>query len=179
MCSHSIRRGSRYAVKELVLVKIKILILLEMVYGALLMTNYTAFLTSTLAAIITRYTQGIALQIMLDAGLARGPEALDPEKLGAFVDGAMDGYNGVAFHNMYHGFSVMHVTACIIIEAKAVEILSWHDVAVALLAAIGHDLDHPGTNNGFEVSTVSERACRHGFDSVCCCRYWNVERRLP
>ena len=115
---------------------------------------------------------------MLDAGLASGPEALHPEKLSAFVDGAMEGYNGVAFHNMYHGFSVMHVTASIIIEAKAVEVLSWHDVAVALLAAIGHDLDHPGTNNGFEVSTVSERACRHGFDSVCC-HLWKMFYARP
>ena len=40
------------------------------------------------------------------------------------------------------------------------------DVLAALLAALGHDVGHPGHNNAFEMSTLGPLALAHGDDAV-------------
>jgi hypothetical protein len=40
------------------------------------------------------------------------------------------------------------------------------DCLAVLFAALCHDLDHPGVNNAFEASSMSERAVRYNDTSI-------------
>jgi len=40
------------------------------------------------------------------------------------------------------------------------------DMFSGLLAALGHDCDHPGNSNSFEVANSSEKAMAHNDDAV-------------
>jgi dual 3',5'-cyclic-AMP and -GMP phosphodiesterase 11 len=69
------------------------------------------------------------------------------------------------FHNFKHGFSVTHVTY-LILRSGAASCLTSLDILAALVSALCHDLDHPGNNNAYEVTTRSELALTHSGDSV-------------
>ena len=69
------------------------------------------------------------------------------------------------FHNFQHGFSVLHITYLTLRSGPAAYLTSL-DILGVLVAALCHDLDHPGNNNAFEVATMSELALAHSNDSV-------------
>ena len=63
-----------------------------------------------------------------------------------------------AFHNFYHGVSVMQVAFLFLSTTNAASSgLSRVDVFSTLVAALCHDIDHPGHNNTFEVRLAPER----------------------
>jgi 3',5'-cyclic-nucleotide phosphodiesterase len=72
----------------------------------------------------------------------------------------------VSFHNFQHVWSVFHVSCMILIHGGAVHHLSPKSVLALCLAALCHDLDHPGNSNGFEVSCETELAILYSNDSV-------------
>lgn len=51
-------------------------------------------------------------------------------------------------------------------RSKSIGYLNSFQVLSVLLAAICHDIDHPGHNNAFETATLSELAIRYSDDSV-------------
>ena len=70
-----------------------------------------------------------------------------------------------AFHNFKHAWGTMHLTYQIL-NHGADEYLTSIDILALLLAAICHDLDHPGNNNAFEVATGSALAVTYADDTV-------------
>lgn len=63
-----------------------------------------------------------------------------------------------AFHNFYHGVSVMQVAFLFLSTTNAASSgLSRVDVFSTLVAALCHDIDHPGHNNTFEVRLAPQR----------------------
>ena len=46
---------------------------------------------------------------------------------------------------------VLHAAFLLIGTTTAVEMLTYRDILGALIAAIGHDIDHPGHSNSYEV----------------------------
>eukprot|EP00658_Telonema_sp_P-2_P056303 TRINITY_DN44767_c0_g1_i1.p1 TRINITY_DN44767_c0_g1~~TRINITY_DN44767_c0_g1_i1.p1 ORF type:complete len:311 (+),score=78.66 TRINITY_DN44767_c0_g1_i1:42-974(+) len=88
-----------------------------------------------------------------------------PEPLRQFISQALDMYGDVPFHNRFHAWSVFHVTALLLDEARASALLEPNEQAGALLAALTHDLEHDGVNNAFEIGTCTPRAKRHGMGS--------------
>ena len=87
------------------------------------------------------------------------------DKLKIFLRCARDKYRPVPFHNFKHGWSVLHMTCCILRQG-AVSYLTPIDTLSVLIASLCHDLDHPGNNNAFEVATRSELALTHADDGV-------------
>lgn len=91
---------------------------------------------------------------------------IDVRKLKNFIMGAHALYHEDAhFHNFKHAWSVMHMSY-LILRHGASDFLTPLDILSVLLAALCHDLDHPGTNNGYEVASQSELALTHSYDSV-------------
>jgi 3',5'-cyclic-nucleotide phosphodiesterase len=72
----------------------------------------------------------------------------------------------VSFHNFQHVWSVFHVSCMILIHGGAVHHLSPKSILALCLAALCHDLDHPGNSNGFEISCETELAILYSNDSV-------------
>lgn len=65
------------------------------------------------------------------------------------------GYRNPPYHNWYHGFSVAHF--CYVLFKNCNKLSSLEDIeALALfVSCLCHDVDHRGTNNAFQVSSVS------------------------
>ena len=84
----------------------------------------------------------------------------------AFMRSVRARYHPHPFHNYFHAVSVTHATALLIATTPAGRMLSYRDILGALLAAYGHDIDHPGHSNGFEVASCSRLAMRHNDDAV-------------
>lgn len=70
-----------------------------------------------------------------------------------------------AFHNYKHAWGTLHLTF-IILKKGADEFLTSVDILALLIAAICHDLDHPGNYNAFEVATRSALAVTYSDDTV-------------
>eukprot|EP00002_Diphylleia_rotans_P027008 TRINITY_DN5404_c0_g2_i3.p1 TRINITY_DN5404_c0_g2~~TRINITY_DN5404_c0_g2_i3.p1 ORF type:complete len:1596 (+),score=363.65 TRINITY_DN5404_c0_g2_i3:400-4788(+) len=88
------------------------------------------------------------------------------ESLQAYLEAIRKNYNGNPFHNFQHSFTVTHTVFLMIVNTSASEYLSNQDVFALLLAALSHDLDHPGLTNGFEISSESALATLYNDVSV-------------
>jgi hypothetical protein len=69
------------------------------------------------------------------------------------------------YHNFHHAFHVFHTVHCIL-RSKNLGFLSSTNVLSSLIAAICHDIDHPGNNNAYEKETESDLAIVYSDDSV-------------
>jgi GAF domain-containing protein len=91
---------------------------------------------------------------------------IDETKFASFVRRVRSKYHANPFHNWYHGVSVMHASFLIILTTSACEMLTFRDVLATLVAALGHDIDHPGNTNAFEINSGSELALMYSDDAV-------------
>lgn len=83
---------------------------------------------------------------------------LDVSKLTQFFMTVYDNYhNENSFHNFKHAWGTMHLTYQLL-KNGADEHLTSLDILAVLIAAICHDLDHPGNNNDFEIATKTTLA---------------------
>jgi 3'5'-cyclic nucleotide phosphodiesterase len=83
---------------------------------------------------------------------------LDISKLMQFFIAVHDNYHKEnSFHNFKHAWGTMHLTYQLL-RNGADKHLTSIDILAVLIAAICHDLDHPGNNNAFEVATNSTLA---------------------
>ncbi|EQC39543.1 hypothetical protein, variant [Saprolegnia diclina VS20] len=82
-----------------------------------------------------------------------------------FLDALQLGYRELPYHSFYHAFSVTHLTY-FLLAADRLPDVNELDALGVLLAALGHDLGHPGNDNAFEVATSSELAIRYNDISV-------------
>lgn len=62
------------------------------------------------------------------------------------------------YHNSVHAADVTQAMHCFLQETKISQQLTPMEAMVALLAAVSHDLDHPGVNQSFLVATKSHLA---------------------
>ena len=68
------------------------------------------------------------------------------------------------FHNFFHGITVCHAGFYFLDHFSFLsEMLSSHLKFALVVACLGHDLDHRGRNNAFEINTRSSLAIRY-FD---------------
>mmetsp|Transcript_49496 Transcript_49496/g.117804 ORF Transcript_49496/g.117804 Transcript_49496/m.117804 type:complete len:1089 (-) Transcript_49496:101-3367(-) len=74
-------------------------------------------------------------------------------------------YRGVPFHNFYHALATVHYAFKLLDASGAGEHLLKTDIFALLLGALGHDCDHRGRNNAFEVVTRGELALRYNDSS--------------
>lgn len=74
-------------------------------------------------------------------------------KLLAFLRDVQSGYHPNPYHNFDHAVDVLQTCFAFLSSMHAGDLLTTMDVMVILIAAIGHDVDHPGVTNDFLVRT--------------------------
>lgn len=91
---------------------------------------------------------------------------IDPEKVRTFVTRIEAGYRAKnPYHNNIHAADVVHGIHCIMMRGLAKH-LSDLEVFAAVVAAIVHDVEHPGNSNTFEVNTSSRLALLYNDQAV-------------
>lgn len=82
--------------------------------------------------------------------------------LAALIETISVNYQDNPFHNFHHGFSVFQMLY-VVSERNHMfgQFLTPNDERLLLLSGLGHDLNHPGVNNGFMINTKHEIAARY------------------
>lgn len=70
------------------------------------------------------------------------------------------------YHNFRHCFDVVQVVFFFLTAGRAAELLSPLEIFSLMIAAICHDLEHPGLNNGYQIVTSSPLALVYNDKSV-------------
>ncbi|OQS03071.1 3'5'-cyclic nucleotide phosphodiesterase [Thraustotheca clavata] len=91
--------------------------------------------------------------------------SIDTIKFTVFLDEVVKGYRDLPYHNFYHAFTVTQFVY-FLLSGDKMQSITELDAFGVLIAALGHDLDHPGNDNSFEVATSSELAIRYNDTSV-------------
>ena len=94
--------------------------------------------------------------------------SIRPDHLFNFINAVSARYHDNPYHNWNHAVQVLHDSFLLLREGvgSSAQPLSQLHVISLLLAAVGHDVDHPGTNNAFMVSTDAQLALRYNDVSV-------------
>ena len=83
-----------------------------------------------------------------------------------FSRGVRASYNANTYHSWEHAFSTFHLVFNLINCDNCKTHILDVDSFATLCAALGHDADHPGLNNNFEVNSRSKLAMRYNDESV-------------
>ncbi|ETK71554.1 hypothetical protein L915_21223 [Phytophthora nicotianae] len=87
-------------------------------------------------------------------------------RLQNFIVAMKEHYHPNPFHNFLHAFSVVHAAYLLLSTTDAGQMLQPLDIAACLVASLGHDVDHPGHTNDFEVKSGSQLAMLYSDESV-------------
>ncbi|KAG8467467.1 hypothetical protein KFE25_000783 [Diacronema lutheri] len=82
-----------------------------------------------------------------------------------FIQRVVGGYRQLPYHSEIHACDVMHA-ATVMHRAICGTSADPHETGAVILAAIVHDLAHPGVNNAFLIATHSPLAVRYNDSSV-------------
>jgi GAF domain-containing protein len=91
---------------------------------------------------------------------------IDSNMLALYIQEVSDKYHDRPFHNLHHATTVTHFSFMLIHATNAAQHLTKHHLFSVLLAAIVHDVDHPGNTNMFEINSQSELALLYNDQSV-------------
>jgi hypothetical protein len=83
-----------------------------------------------------------------------------------FIGLVCEHYNRNHFHNFQHAVNVLHMTYKLLIESGLIEKLKPIITLACLIAAISHDIDHPGNTNSYEINSLSKNAMLYNDISV-------------
>lgn len=75
-------------------------------------------------------------------------------------------YNNNPYHNFQHAVTVTHFIFLIIKNTNIINILSQYKLFGLLFSGLVHDIDHPGTDNMFEINKKSFLALQYNDNSV-------------
>ncbi|EGB08555.1 hypothetical protein AURANDRAFT_25718, partial [Aureococcus anophagefferens] len=83
-----------------------------------------------------------------------------------FIRAVGDAYNDNPYHNFRHGVAVLHLSFVALCHTRRAKGLTSLDILSLKVAALCHDIDHPGWNNDFEVNSSSDKALLYNDVSV-------------
>ena len=92
--------------------------------------------------------------------------SLSLSTLQRFLLGVRSKYRANPYHNFYHAVSVMQFAYFSVCKTELHEALPKLDQLALLVGCLCHDIDHPGTNNAFQVLAASELALLHNDQAV-------------
>merc|ERR1740121_734719 len=102
----------------------------------------------------------------------------DRTTLKSFVRAAEALYLPNPFHNFAHAVDCLHQVGRIMRLIEANEFMSELDQYAILIAAIGHDLGHPGLNNPFLLETRHELALQYNdcspLENMHCAKLYSI-----
>jgi hypothetical protein len=83
-----------------------------------------------------------------------------PDRLKLFIKRVRDSYLNNPYHCWAHGFMVMRMSCVIVRDCPYLE-LTTYELGSICIAAMCHDIAHPGKNNAFEskINSVSFDPC--------------------
>ncbi|KAI8351186.1 hypothetical protein BD560DRAFT_318042, partial [Blakeslea trispora] len=70
------------------------------------------------------------------------------------------------YHTFHHAVDVVTMLYCFIYQFDAYQYLSELDIASLMIAALCHDIGHPGLNNAFQFKSQSELFMKYGKKST-------------
>lgn len=88
------------------------------------------------------------------------------DTLHSFLLEVRSSYNNNPYHNFRHAIDVTQGIYFFLTTGKVAEMLSYLEIFAVLVAALCHDLRHPGLNNTFLIDTNSALALRYNDRSV-------------
>ncbi len=91
---------------------------------------------------------------------------INEENLAKFIGSICENYNHNHFHNFQHAVNVLQMTYKLLLETNLINKLKQHISFGILIAAISHDVDHPGNTNSYEVNSLSKYARLYNDTSV-------------
>lgn len=95
------------------------------------------------------------------------PFSAAAQKLGPFLEALKGKYNSsVSYHSWRHAMSTWHAIFLLLGSPAFWGLLPSEELLALLLAAFGHDVEHPGTSNNFQVNSTSSLAMRYNDISV-------------
>ncbi|XP_073976391.1 high affinity 3',5'-cyclic-AMP phosphodiesterase 7A-like isoform X3 [Rhodnius prolixus] len=98
---------------------------------------------------------------------------LDVVRIWKFFSLVEEGYHSTnPYHNAIHATDVTQAMHCFLQEEKIREHLSPLEIMSALIAAVTHDLDHPGVNQPFLIATSNHLAALYENTSVLENHHW-------
>jgi hypothetical protein len=84
-----------------------------------------------------------------------------------FINEVFEKYNNNNhYHNFYHAVNVMHMTYLLLQKLNLSNKLTENFKIAILIAALCHDVGHPGNNNKYEVNSGSQLAIEYNYTSV-------------
>ncbi|KAF4677834.1 Calcium/calmodulin-dependent 3',5'-cyclic nucleotide phosphodiesterase 1B [Perkinsus chesapeaki] len=100
------------------------------------------------------------------------------DTLEVFLARARESYLDNPYHNWYHAVDVTHTVYRYLVLSKSVAFFQPLDCLAILLAAVVHDIGHPGVNNPFLVETANELALRYNdkspLENMHCARFFEL-----
>jgi len=93
-------------------------------------------------------------------------EPIDEVCLTKFIGCVCENYNKNPFHNFQHAVNVLQMTYMLLKKTNMINKLQSHIVISALIAALSHDVDHPGNTNTYEINSLSKFARLYNDISV-------------
>lgn len=91
---------------------------------------------------------------------------IEESMLRCFIDTLVSKYRPVAYHSFYHGFDVALNSYCLIRKTRVMAVIKEFEALSLMIAALGHDADHPGNDNQFEIDSNSPLALCYNDISV-------------
>jgi len=107
----------------------------------------------------------MAVYMLADLGLLE-KFSIPHSTLYAFLNSVKEHYWANPYHNFLHAFSVMHICYLLIKETSICHHFDDLDVLTMFIAALCHDLEHPGLTNAFQVNSGSKLALMYNDRSV-------------
>jgi hypothetical protein len=86
--------------------------------------------------------------------------------LKSFLVAVKNNYRDNPYHSFYHGFSVLQFTYYMLKKTGKGAALAPKDQLALIVASLCHDIDHPGTNNPFQVAAQTNLAIAHNDQHV-------------
>eukprot|EP00002_Diphylleia_rotans_P029080 TRINITY_DN5897_c0_g1_i1.p1 TRINITY_DN5897_c0_g1~~TRINITY_DN5897_c0_g1_i1.p1 ORF type:complete len:600 (-),score=132.52 TRINITY_DN5897_c0_g1_i1:515-2314(-) len=108
----------------------------------------------------------MAMEIFKDLGLIEAFH-INPDHLRSFLSAIEASYRPWnPYHNFRHAMDVLMNTYFFLTTTDLRDYLLPIDILALAVAAICHDIDHPGCSNAFEINTHSAKAVRYNDISV-------------
>ena len=102
----------------------------------------------------------------LDAEAASSDGFCSPARLWRFLARVEGGYNKNPYHNFQHAVDVTHTVYRYVVLTEPRTHVTQVEKFALMIAALAHDLDHPGVSNAFLVNTKDELATVYNDSSV-------------
>jgi len=94
------------------------------------------------------------------------PLEINEEQLTKFIGATCENYNRNHFHNFQHAVNILQMTYKLLSETKIINKLKPIVSFGILIAALSHDVDHPGNTNSYEINAVTKYAKLYNDSSV-------------